>query len=63
MANIHITQVISASGRTVIRIGATPKSAKTKVLLQQFKKEVKDFETKWKAAAKAYRAAAAAKKK
>jgi len=62
MANIMIKQAITR-GRTTIRIAATPKSARTRVLLQQFKQEVKDFEKKWKAAAKAYRAAAAAKNK
>ncbi len=40
-------------GRTFIRIAATPKSAKTRALLGRFKREVRVFEKRWKAAAKA----------
>ena len=53
---IQVTQS-TRKGRTVIRFAATPKSAKTRALLAQFKKGVKALEKKWKAHA------AAAKKK
>lgn len=41
--------------RTFIRIAATPKSAATRSLLRRFRKEVRTFEKRWKAAAAAAR--------
>jgi hypothetical protein len=55
---IQVTQS-TRKGRTVIRFAATPKSAKTRALLAQFKKGVKALEKKWKAHAAAARKKAA----
>lgn len=48
---------VQRRGRTFIRIAATPKSTTTRSLLRRFRREVRTFEKRWKAAA------AAAKKK
>jgi hypothetical protein len=53
---IQVSQT-TRKGRTIIRIAATPKSARTRSLLAQFKKGVRAIEKRWKAHA------AAAKKK
>jgi hypothetical protein len=45
--------------RTFIRVAATPKSAATRSLLRRFRKEVRTFEKRWKAAAAAARKKAA----
>jgi hypothetical protein len=55
---IQVTQS-TRKGRTLIRFAATPKSAKTRALLAQFKKGVKALEKKWKAHAAAARKKAA----
>jgi hypothetical protein len=52
MANLQIQQT-TRKGRTFIRIAATPKSKGTRAHLQQFKKGIRAFEKKWRAAAKA----------
>ena len=52
MANLQVRQTVR-TGRTFIRISATPKSQKTRRLLSRFRKEVQSFEKKWKAAARA----------
>ena len=52
MANLQVRQSVR-TGRTFIRISATPKSQKTRRLLSRFRKEVQSFEKRWKAAAKA----------
>lgn len=49
---IQVSQV-QRRGRTFIRISATPKSSKTRSLLAQFRKGVRAFEKRWKAAAAA----------
>jgi len=55
---IQVTQT-TRGGRTYIRIAATPKSPKTRALLQQFKKGVRGIEKKWKAHARAAKKRAA----
>lgn len=54
---IQVSQT-TRKGRTIIRFAATPKSARTRALLAQFKKGVRAIEKKWKAHAAAARAAA-----
>jgi hypothetical protein len=48
VANLQVSQT-QRSGRTYIRIAATPKSPGTKALLAQFKKGVRAIEKKWRA--------------
>jgi hypothetical protein len=55
---IQVSQT-TKGGRTYIRIAATPKSPKTRALLQQFKKGVRGIEKKWKAHAAAAKKRAA----
>lgn len=55
---IQVTQS-TKGGRTYIRIAATPKSPKTRALLQQFKKGVRSIEKKWKTHARAAKKRAA----
>ena len=52
MANLQIRQR-QRKGRTFITIAATPKSMKTRALLQLFKKGIRGLEKKWRVAAKA----------
>jgi hypothetical protein len=52
MANLQIRQR-QRKGRTFITIAATPKSMKTRALLQLFKKGIRALEEKWRLAAKA----------
>ncbi len=46
MAHLQVNQT-QRSGRTYIRIAATPKSPGTRALLAQFKKGVRAIEKKW----------------
>jgi hypothetical protein len=48
VANLQVNQT-QRSGRTYIRIAATPKSPETRALLAQFKKGVRAIEKKWRA--------------
>jgi hypothetical protein len=50
---IQVSQSTTKSGRTHIRISATPKSPQTRALLAQFKKGVRSLAKRWKAHAKA----------
>jgi hypothetical protein len=61
MANLQVRQSVR-TGRTFIRISATPKSQKTRRLLSRFRKEVQAFEKRWKAAARAMQKAARARR-
>ncbi|HJR04727.1 MAG TPA: hypothetical protein VKA83_24005 [Methylomirabilota bacterium] len=55
---IQVSQT-TKKGRTTIRFAATPKSARTRALLAQFKKGVRALEKKWKAHAAAAKKRAA----
>jgi hypothetical protein len=49
MGHLQIHQTVR-KGRTYIRIAATARSPKTRMLLRKFKAGLKDIEKRWKAA-------------